>query len=105
MDCSTCHLAGTPEGLLRTLQEERQTITHLLREETAQTVSALLLQLASLSHLQDVTAIHERLDSLRDELRPELAHIQAHVAEIDRRWQLTCRLPLSHPCEVMSAET
>ncbi len=60
-----------------------ETIAHLLRSETAQTLGYVVVQLAALAEVDDLPALRERLLAVRGEVRDELRHILALVDDLE----------------------
>ncbi len=65
------------------LQPGQQALGKLLREETAQTLGFVLVQLAALEQLNDLQTLRQGLSELHETVRPELTRILdlAHAAE------------------------
>jgi hypothetical protein len=63
-------------------------MAHVLRSNTAQTLGYVVVQLAALAEINDVTALHEGLLEVRSENRDELKHTLALIDDLKMVGQL-----------------
>ena len=63
---------------------ERRALVRILREETAQALGFVLVQLAALEQLDDSQALRDALAELRETVRPELQRILDIATAVER---------------------
>jgi nitrate/nitrite-specific signal transduction histidine kinase len=72
---------------------ERKTVARLFRDETAQTLGFVLVQLAALERLDNFDGLHSGVMELREAVRPELERIVQLVSELESNGRRRLRPP------------
>ncbi len=60
-----------------------ETIAHLLRSETAQTLGYVVIQLAALAEVESMPALQKQILEVRAEVRDELRRILALIDDLE----------------------
>jgi hypothetical protein len=105
MSCEACELAADEAALLKALQGERGVFADFLRDETAQTLASVLIQLGAVVKLEDLGDIRKELTDLSEAVRPELDQVLRLIAGLDQRRRDSCLVPpaLTDSCRATPA--